>query len=465
MTEPSVALAPGFTPTRVLEVELSDPLPDVEPAESPRGQLYTTALVFVRLHSEPIVLTEVQLRQGSLSAQELSDTLWPHVASRVAAHLAADGIETPTGLDPSGISVPDGDAPSCERARDEFLRSAPTLSVLLPSRERPERLRSCLESILACEYPSDRVRLIVVDNAPVTSATRDLVTTYRDRADITYVREDVTGSASARNRGLKEVETEIVVMTDDDTVVDRHWLTEIARTFDAFQDAAAVSGLLIPMELDTPAQLWFEQWGGFGRGVDTRVFDLGENWPEEEPLYPWTAGIFGTANNFAFRAQALRDVCAFDPALGNGTPALGGVDTEVMLRTILSGHQIVYQPRAIVHHAHRVDYDSLRRQIYGYGAGLAAVWLKTLLANPRLFLDFARKAGRGLRFALSPTSPKNAKKRSSYPRELTWLELRGMLYGPLAYSRSRRKYGPHRVPRAQIPRRPPRVSESGMSGR
>ncbi len=293
-----------------------------------------------------------------------------------------------------------------------------------------------------------------MDNAPATSATHDLVTSYRDRADITYVREEVLGSASARNRGLEEVETGIVVMTDDDTVVDRHWLTEIARTFDAFQDAAAVSGLLIPMELDTPAQLWFEQWGGFGRGVDTRVFDLRENWPEDQPLYPWTAGVFGTANNFAFRTQALRDVCAFDPALGNGTPALGGVDTEVMLRTILSGHQIVYQPRAIVHHAHRVDYDSLRSQIYGYGAGLVAVWLKTLLANPQLCFDFARKAGPGLRFALNPTSPKNAKKRRSYPRELTWLELRGMLYGPLAYTRSRRKYGPHPVPRAQIPRRP-----------
>jgi hypothetical protein len=158
------------------------------PPSRPGGQLYTTALVFVRLHSEPIALTEVQLRQGSLSARELGDRLWPDVASRVAAHLAADCIEAPAGLDPSGIGASAGEVPSCKRARDEFLRTAPSLSVLLPSRERPERLRSCLDSILACEYPADRVRLIVVDNAPDTSATRDLVTTYRDRADINHLR-------------------------------------------------------------------------------------------------------------------------------------------------------------------------------------------------------------------------------------------------------------------------------------
>jgi O-antigen biosynthesis protein len=368
------------------------------------------------------------------------------VAERVRRHLAADGLDAPAAIDAGGVQARGAEEPRCLRERAEFLAQAPPLTVLIPSRERPQRLQRCLDSILASDYPAERLALIVVDNAPETDATRRLVEAYGERCEIRYLREDATGSASARNRGIREVETEVVAMTDDDTVVDRHWLTEVARAFAAFPRAATVSGLLLPMELDTQPQLWFEQYGGFSRGFERRVFDLGENRPADEPLFPWTTGLFGTGNNFAFRTAAIREVGAFDAALGNGTPALGGVDSEILLRTILAGHTIVYEPRAVVHHAHRPDYEALRRQIHAYGAGIVACHMKTLLANPRLSLGFARALPAGVRFALGSGSSKNAKKEVGYPRELTWLELRGMLYGPVGYLRSRRKYGPHLVP-------------------
>jgi GT2 family glycosyltransferase len=429
---------------RLAEVELGEPLPGLDPRQAPDGRTYRHALVFVRLHTVPLGLVDVPLeRDGSLSAAELAKAIWPEVADGVRGHLAEDGIDAVETIGAGGIGMPDGGEPRCASERSEFLRTAPDLTVLIPSRDRPERLQRCLDSILASEYPAERLALIVVDNAPQTDATRLLVESYADRSDIRYLREDATGSASARNRGLREVGTEVVAMTDDDTLVDRHWLTEVARSFARFPRAATVSGLLLPMELDTLPQMWFEQYGGFSRGFDRRLFDLGENRPADEPLFPWTTGLFGTGNNFAFRTAAIREIGGFDAALGNGTPALGGVDSEILLRTILRGHTIVYEPRAVIHHAHRPDYEALRRQIHAYGAGMVACHLKTLLANPSLTLSFAGKLPTGLRFVLGSGSSKNAKKRTDYPRELTWLELRGMLYGPIGYARSRRKYGPH----------------------
>jgi GT2 family glycosyltransferase len=451
----TAASVSGFRPTKILEFDLAEPLPDIAESATPDGVRYERILAFVRLHGEPLQLMEIDLADGALPAARLAAAIWPTVAERVRVHIARDGGVAPDELGVHGIQPPEGQEPLCLTERARFRESAPRITVLIPTRERPARLSRCLDSILASEFPIDRLTVIVVDNAPSTAATQELVADYRERADVRYVREDATGSASARNRGLEDVDTELVLMTDDDTVVDRHWITEVARTFATYPDAAVVSGLLVPMELNTPAQVWFEQWGGFSRGFERRIFDLDEHRPASEPLYPWTAGVFGTGNNFAFRTQAIRDIRGFDPALGNGTPALGGVDTEILLRTILTGHTIIYEPRAIVHHAHRVDYPALRRQIYGYGAGLVAVWLKTLLANPRLSTDFVRKIAPGVRFALSPRSAKNAKKQSDYPAELTRLELRGMLYGPLGYARSRRKYGPHRVPKTQVPRPAP----------
>lgn len=427
-------------------MELSEPLLELEPRQAPDGRTYCRALVFVRLHSEPLGLVDVALgRDGSLAAAELAKVIWPEVAGGVRRHLEEDGIDAPEAIGVGGIGVSDRGEPRCTSERSGFLRTAPDMTVLIPSRDRPERLKRCLDSIIASEYPAERIALIVVDNAPQTDATRLLVESYADRSCIRYLREDATGSASARNRGLREVGTEIVAMTDDDTVVDRHWLTEVARSFERFPGAATVSGLLLPMELDTPPQMWFEEYGGFSRGFDRRLFDLGENQPAaaDEPLFPWTTGLFGTGNNFAFRTAAIREIGGFDAALGNGTPALGGVDSEILLRTILRGHTIVYEPHAVIHHAHRPDYEALRRQIHAYGAGMVACHMKTLLANPGLTLSFAGKLPTGLRFVLGSGSSKNAQKRTGYPRELTWLELRGMLYGPIGYARSRRKYGPH----------------------
>lgn len=435
---------------RILEVELSGGLEAIEPLDE-RGRRHASAWVLVRLHAEPIGMVQTPLPDGGLSAAELGSTIEKELGERITAHLHGDGL---TRRDLEGAEG----TPRCVQEREDFLRDAPFLSVIIPTRERPERLERCVRSILASGYPSTRYEILAVDNAPATDATRQLVESMRaEGAPIRYARENATGSASARNAGLPLVESDIVVMTDDDTIVDHHWLTEVARGFASAADVACVSGLLLPGELETPAQIWFEEYGGFSRGFDQRIFDLEDNRPPEETLYPYSAGIFGTGNNFAFRRQVLQDIGGFDPALGNGTPALGGVDSEVLLRTILTGHRIVYRPSALVWHLHRPGIDGLRSQIYAYGVGLTAYLLKTMLANPRVVPDFLSRVPRGAWFALSPTSSKNAQKSPGYPSDLTRLELKGMLYGPLAYARSRRRYGPHTTATAAYKRlKPPR---------
>lgn len=446
MTSTSAPTHPvgDWVPVRLVELELARPVPSL-PAPS-SGTAQAQALVLVRLHDEPVGGLEIEIPPRGLSGDQVAGAVWRECASLICDHLVSDGLSPVLELTAAGLSHGEG-VPRCQYEREVFLQQAPPISVIIPSRERPDRLRRCVESILACDYPSDQICIIIADNAPETSRTRKLADELASDTGgrVVYTREDAPGSASARNRGLALVQTEIAAMTDDDVVVDRHWLVEIARAFAAHPGAGAVSGLLWPAELETAAQVWFEQYGGFSRGFERRLFDLGANRPHDEPLYPWNAGLFGTGNNFSFRASALRDIGGFDPALGNGTPALGGVDSEALLRTVLSGYQIVYEPRAVAYHAHRADYEGLRRQVYAYGAGLVAYYLKTVLAEPRFAVDFARKLPAGIRWMLSSDSHINKHKREDYPSELVWVERRGMVYGPLAYARSRRRYGRHRV--------------------
>lgn len=439
-----------FAPILVTEIDLDFALPTLSPQrpddDDGAGAPYGEAHVLVRLHGAPVGLVDLDLSTGDVCPQHVAQRIWAALGRDINRHLVDDGLPTLERIPPDGVNGPQ--SPRCLSERERFLAGgAPTLSVIIPTRENPERLRRCLTSIFTCEYPADLYEVLIVDNRPVTTGVRDLFEETRDVwPRLRYVREDTSGSASARNTGVQHAIGQICVFTDDDVVVNERWLTEIARGYQAAPDVAAVSGLLLPMELATAPQVWFEQYGGFGRGFDRQVYDLDEHRVQEDPLYPFAAGVFGTANNFSFRRDKIHQIGGFDPALGNGTPALGGVDSEIVLRLILGGHRLVYEPKAYVYHQHRRDYEALQRQIYNYGVGLTAYMTKTVIYRPAVLLRILRRVPIGVRFALDPNSSKNENKRSGYPADLTKLELRGMLYGPVAYVRSRRRYGKHKIP-------------------
>jgi O-antigen biosynthesis protein len=275
--------------------------------------------------------------------------------------------------------------------------------------------------------------VIVVDNAPATDATAALLRRHAAAMPyLRYARTPWANTAMARNRGIALAQGDIVCCIDDDAVADSRWLSALAAAFEAGPNVACVTGLILPLELETPAQLWFEQFGGFGKGFARRVYDLGANRPDDY-LFPYAAGTFGSGPNMAFRRDVLQAIGGFDPALGGGTPAQGGEDLALYFEVLVRGYQLVYEPAALVRHAHRREYPALRRQIRGYGLGLAAYLTRSLVAHPQLLPDFCRRLPAGLRYAGDPGSGKNRKKTTSYPTELTRIELRGMLIGPVAY--------------------------------
>ena len=140
----------------------------------------------------------------------------------------------------------------------------------------------------------------------------------------------------------------------------------------------------------------------------------------------------------AFRTDVLREMHGFDDALGAGTIARGGDDLASFAEVVLRGHQLVYEPAAIVRHLHRRDRKGLQRQAFGYGAGLTAYLTSVASAEPARARELIRRVPRGMRYALDPRSPKNARVPSSQPRDLKYRELAGMAVGPVLYAASRR---------------------------
>ena len=308
-------------------------------------------------------------------------------------------------------------------------------TVVIATRERPERLAECLRSVFAGSLQPERV--VVVDNAPETTRTAELVAELSaTEPRLRYVREDRPGLARAHNAALPHVLTPIVAFTDDDVLVDPRWL---ARLVDAFadDDVACVTGMIAPRELDTLAQQWVEGNATYDKGLRRRVFDTGRNRPAD-PLFPFTAGVFGSGANMAFRTDYLRRRRGFDAALGTGTVAMGGDDLAAFYDVVSDGHRLVYEPGAIVLHQHYRDYAALRRQTYGYGAGLGAHLTRCLIDDPRFAFALALSAATALRRVRTIVRPPVVGDLPAYPADLSRQQLRGLISGPGRYLRSRR---------------------------
>jgi hypothetical protein len=105
---------------------------------------------------------------------------------------------------------------------------------------------------------------------------------------------------------------------------------------------------------------------------------------------------------------------------------------------VLRGHTVAFAPEAVAWHEHRRELAGLRRQLFGYGRGLTASLVKTLLDDPRELMSIVQRVPAATRYAFLPSGSKNARK-ADYPASLTALELAGMLVGPVAYAISRRR--------------------------
>ncbi|MEY9968258.1 GT2 family glycosyltransferase [Streptacidiphilus sp. MAP12-16] len=415
-------LDPTRAPFEVVDLDLpGDGSPPVLRRIGGNGPLRSgPVLALVRSGGRPAGL--VQAVHGDVGdasdASDSGDDPHPSSAGRLTALLAAAAHRE---LD-LGLPGP--------RATSALPGTFPLVTVVVATRERPQLLARCLESLEGLRYP--RFDVVVVDNAPVTEATRDLVREcFGDR--VRYIREPLRGLAAAHNRGLAETLGEIVAFTDDDVVVDPGWLDALVS---GFVDArvGCVTGLILPARLHTRTQVLLETHGGFSKGFHGRRYRL-DRPPADQPLFPFTAGRLGSGANMAFRTDVLRGLGGFDPAIGTGTPARGGDDLLSFFRVVVHGHDLVYQPEALVWHHHRDRPEDLDGQAFGYGAGLGAYLAAALLHEPRMLPALLRRLPRGVRHALASTG---AETRPSWSARLSRLQRRGLLYGPYGYLRSRR---------------------------
>ncbi|MAU12573.1 MAG: hypothetical protein CL607_22320 [Anaerolineaceae bacterium] len=414
-----------FRPIRVIEIDLSEPLKDIQPSHAENGLVYHASMVVVRLASTPIGLFQVSLLGGSLAADALAQVIWNELHTQINQYLTQAGYESVQQITSAGLPyVKPLPMPHLEG-------DLPFISVVIATRERPKMIKQALDTLIKLDYPN--YEIVVVDNVPQSQATHDVVATFQDQpVPVRYLVEQKPGLSNARNCGARAAKGDIIAVTDDDVLVDSNWLNEIVRGFKAADNVACVCGLILPAEFETLAQYRLEQFGGFSMGFSRKLYDTGPNRPPSSPLFPYTVGAIGSGANMAFSADVMREVGYFDPTLGAGSKGIGGEELLILFKILKKGYQVAYEPGALLYHFHNRDYEKLQRQVYNYGIGLTAYLTKLLIDSPMYIFEIIPRVPLGLWRMFSPNSEKNANKEADYPPELNRLELMGTLRGPLA---------------------------------
>jgi glycosyltransferase involved in cell wall biosynthesis len=322
--------------------------------------------------------------------------------------------------------------------------TAPEISVIVPTFDRPEAIERCIAALLA-QRTEHAFEIVVVDNHPHSGSTAACAARF---PSVRFIPEPTPGLSQARNTGLHAARGHILVTTDDDVLTPPDWLQTLTAPlfqalFDPTSTLAATTGNCLPVKIETPAEVLFEAYGGLRHGDTPATFDA--HW-----MTQWRIGFphlwrIGTTANAAFLASALRQLsppktqlAPFDTLLGAGTPAGAWEDIDCFYRLLLAGYRIDYIPQAAVLHAHREQLDALTRQLCAYRRGETA-FLTLILLRHRdlralgqafLWIPYWR-----LRLLLRELALRARGKRC-FPFRLLWTENLAYLAGPSALWRT-----------------------------
>jgi len=421
-----------FSPVKILTIELSESIPSLPPFDKSDPKSYRYVQAIIRLHNQPLGIIKLDVSSSGISAAELSEKITELFGSQIREHLGQDGISEAQFL--QGRVSEKYALQHCQLNPPLKSKDEPYITVLVATRDRPKSLAKTLGSIFELDYSNFDV--VIIDNAPNSSQTREFIhENYPDHPKVRYICDDNPGLGIAHNRGFAEVTAPLVAFTDDDVLVDPFWLQALANNFLKDESIGCVTGLILPTELETVSQLWVEQFGGFNKGFARKIFDLNSHRPQDF-LFPYTAGKFGSGANMAFRTKVLRSIGGFDPALGAGTLSKGGDDLAAFFDTIAHGFKLVYEPTALVFHHHQKDYRNLYHQAFGYGVGLGAFIMKTLIEKPTRSVELILKSPFGFIHLLKPRLSPSYDRKRIFPLRLKIRQLCGLAYGPFAYLRS-----------------------------
>jgi glycosyltransferase involved in cell wall biosynthesis len=232
--------------------------------------------------------------------------------------------------------------------------SQPLVSAVICTRNRPDKIGSAVESVLANTYRN--FDLAIIDQS-TNGETEAKVCRIGERdGRVRYQRMSKSGLSRAYNLAIASTTGSIIAFTDDDCLVPPDWIEKIVAAFDEQRDGELMYGQVFPAYPENSGD----------ELTPTLLIAKPERLDRVNGFR-----MCGMGANFAARRSLFERAGTFDEVLGGGGPLKSSQDFDLAYRAYRRNAPILLRPEVIVRHdgrRERVDWPALLRA-YGFGDG------------------------------------------------------------------------------------------------
>jgi len=229
----------------------------------------------------------------------------------------------------------------------------PSLVVFVPAHNEARVIRDSLDALLTCDYPEDRLVIVPIDDRSqdeTREILREYAASYPDRIRPHLRDGGIPGKAAALAEAMADHEEEVFLVFDADYIPGERLLKQlVAPFFDA--EVGAVMGRVVPLNVGTSLLtrlLDLERSGGYQVDQQARM---------NLRLVPQYGGTVG-----GVRRTALEHV-------GGWNIDSLAEDTDLTVRLVLAGWDVVYQNRSECYEEVPETWESRIRQIKRWAKG------------------------------------------------------------------------------------------------
>ena len=258
----------------------------------------------------------------------------------------------------------------------------PEVTLFITAFNEEEVVDEKMENSLALDYPTDRLHIVWVTDGSNDGTNERLLTHWNGKATLLFQPER-QGKTAAMNRGMKMVDTPIIVFTDANTMINREAIREIVK---AFQDphVGCVAG---------EKRIAVQTKDGAAAGGE------GIYWKYESALKALDARLYSTVGAAGELFAVHRELfCEMerDTLLD---------DFILSLRIAMKGYSIAYCTGAYAIESGSADmHEEEKRKVRIAAGGLQSIWRLRSLLNPFRYgvLSFQYISHRVLRWSVAP---------------------------------------------------------------
>jgi GT2 family glycosyltransferase/glycosyltransferase involved in cell wall biosynthesis len=231
------------------------------------------------------------------------------------------------------------------------------VSVVVPTRNRKEKLLTCLDALARQSVLPQEFEVLVVDDGS-TDGTGEVVASCRYPFTLRYCRQEQGGPGTARNLGIEQAAGELILFIGDDILADERLLEEhlVAHA------GSSAPGMAILGRIDWPDTIPKNAVMEYVCGDAALQFAY-----SLIPRLPILDHRFFYTSNISLKREFLLSAAdagvRFDPDFRHAAFE----DSEFAFRLMPRGLQIRYTEKARVFHDHWMDLDSFAAREFRAG--------------------------------------------------------------------------------------------------